>query len=90
MEMIPAQCVCCVNARSSHRYICVLQTVVFGVVYLMSSLNDSADRFKKSLQRSQSGPEVKRKAIGATEKLSEGKRTQVQELHFQQRTDYYT
>lgn len=50
-------------------------TVVFGVVYLMSSLNDSADRFKKSLQRSQSGPEVKRKAVGATEKLGEGRRT---------------
>ena len=48
-------------------------TVVLGVAYLMSSLDDSADRFKKSLQRSQSGPEVKRKAVGATEKLGEGR-----------------
>ena len=40
----------------------------------MSSLDDSADRFKKSLKRSQAGPEVKRKAIGATENLGEGKK----------------
>lgn len=42
----------------------------------MSSLNDSAERFKKSLQRSQSGPEIKRKATGTIQNTSEGKRAQ--------------
>ena len=55
-------------------YLCITDRG-FGVVYFMSSLNDFADRFKKSLHRSQSGPEVKRKAVSATENLSEGKRT---------------
>ena len=43
-------------------------------VYSMSSLEDSADRFKKSLKRSHSGPDVKRKAVGATANLNEGRK----------------